>query len=74
MTRHWHRVLRGVVESLSLKVFKKEDVALRDMVYSGHRHGLVIGLGYPVDLSNLYDSMISGLVVENDVDFPSQAP
>lgn len=51
MTRHWHRVLRGVVESLSLKVFKKkEDVALRDMVYSGHRHRLVIGLGYPVDL------------------------
>ena len=31
--RHWHRLLREVVESLSLEVLKNHiDVALRDVV------------------------------------------
>jgi len=30
--RHWHRLPRDVVESLSLEVFKKVDVTLRNVV------------------------------------------
>ena len=50
--RQWHRLLRKVVQSLPLQMFKKHtDVALRDVV-SGHgRDGLMVGLG---DLSGLF--------------------
>lgn len=34
------------------------DVALRDMVWSGHKHGLMIGLYDHGGLSNVNDSMI----------------
>ena len=57
---HWHRLLQEVVESPSLEVFKERqmDVALSDMVQSGHRHGLMVGLDDLSGLSNLNDSVI----------------
>ena len=55
----WQRLPREVVESPSRKVFKKRvDVTLRDVVYCGHRHKVVVGLDDSSGLSSLNDSMI----------------
>jgi len=46
------------VESSSLEKFKERaGVALRDMVYSGHGHGLMVGLDALIGLFNPNDSM-----------------
>jgi len=43
--RQWHRLHRGVVESLSLQVFKNSvDVTLWDMVGGHSGDGLIVGL------------------------------
>ena len=55
----WHRLPRGVAESLSLEVFKKRvDVALRDVVGGHGGDGSTVGLDDLRGLSNLYDSVI----------------
>ena len=52
--RQWHRLLREVVESPSLEVFRKRvDVALRDVVSGYSGGGLVIELD---DLRGLFQA------------------
>ena len=63
VTVHWNRLPREVVEvhkkGAHLEVFKKRVVfVLSDVVYSGHRHGLTVGLDGITGLSNHNDSMI----------------
>lgn len=55
---HWNRLPMEVVELPSLEVWKRVDVARSDMVWSGHRHGLLFGLCDEIDISNLNDSVI----------------
>jgi len=59
MVGRWNRLPREVVESPSLEIFRKRvDVTLSDMVYSGHRHGLMVGPEDLRGLSNPNDPMI----------------
>ena len=55
----WHRLPMGVVESLSLEVFKKlRDVTLRDVVTGHGGGGLGLGMVILVVFANLNASMI----------------
>ena len=42
VVRHWNKLSRVMVKSLSLEVFKKrEDISLSDIVYNSPRHRLM---------------------------------
>ena len=59
VVRCWRRLLRELVESPSLEVFKNHvNVALRDVVWSSHRHGLMVELDDLSGLPDLNGSMI----------------
>jgi len=48
VVKHQNRLPGKAMNALSLKVFRKSvDVALRAVVQSGHRHGLMFGLDDP---------------------------
>jgi len=58
VAKYWHGLPRGVLGSPSLEVFEKcGDVALRDVVESGHRHRLAVELADLIGLSSLNISM-----------------
>lgn len=58
--RCWNRLPRDVMESPSLEeLSERVDVTLRDVVWSGLRCGLVVGLDDLIGLSNLNGSLTS---------------
>ena len=59
--RHWHKLCKEVVESLSLEVLKEHvGVALRDVVSRHGGDGSMVGLDGLRGFSNLNDSIIQG--------------
>ena len=59
VVRHWNRLPKEVVESLSPGLLKKHrDMALKDMGRGHSDDGLMVQLDDLIVLSNLHDSMI----------------